>query len=47
MNLVFRNSKTGVVRECSLEKITSLGKLDTSEMTYIPLKGDKATIIYD
>ena len=32
MNLVFRNSKTGVVRECSLEEITSLEKLDASEI---------------
>ena len=32
MNLVFRNPKTGVVRECSLEEITSLEKLDASEI---------------
>ena len=32
MNLVFRNPQTGVVRECSLEEITSLEKLDASEI---------------
>ena len=32
MNLVFRNPKTGVVRECSVEEITSLEKLDASEI---------------
>ena len=32
INLVFRNPKTGVVRECSLEEITSLEKLDASEI---------------
>ena len=32
MNLVFRNPKTGVVRECLLEEITSLEKLDASEI---------------
>ena len=32
MNLVFRNPKTGVVRECSLEEITSLEKLDALEI---------------
>ena len=37
MNLVFRNPKTGVVRECSLEEITSLEKLDASEINIAKL----------
>lgn len=32
MDLVFKNPVTGVVRECSVEEITSLGKLDITDM---------------
>ena len=43
MNLVFRNPKTGVVRECSLEEITSLGKLDASEIDIAKLRKEVST----
>ena len=43
MNLVFRNPKTGVVRECSLEEITSLEKLDASEIDIAKLGKEVST----